>query len=571
MNGKSGKRIGRKQFLAGLATAAAAVMTGGLVKGDWLKEEVASASKPPESLPAPAANVKDFGADPTGRKDSSDAFIRAIQWAENAAAANPAASEVDDDNRRGRARLYLPEGSYLIAKPEALMRKSYKARTLGLTIQGAGRGVTQIVYRNKAKGQYLLYNDDAWMFLGISDIEFVSASADNNFMFSYSEGGAQNYTFERCLWTGTWNEIFHLEGTNTNSEMTWYHCGFTGHVNKAVYVPGKEGSDQFLNYNFFACQFEVSQGDYLVFERGGNINVWGGSLIHRDDTRGGTFFRLLNGSHSGGVQRFLCIGARFEHRNANSRLIECEWNDGTISFISCDMSSQAYRLKPGVNAVFRSVNQKMPSIKFQECALMGQHAYQYLNSSWKSPHNVVYEGCEFAQGEAAEDFIVYRDDDASNHGNAGGQPLVVFRNCRSIGATNETAFFDTDYGFRRNNRAQLTKKLISIKGATGMFPARGGEEVFRLPSGSIILNVKFMCSVGAFTGSGSVDYWLETSESVPTRIASIQAFSAVQGFRQSTDTFFECDSEARCRLKLRAGMGVNDPNPAAHCLIEYIG
>src|SRR5690606_1596086 len=102
VDGKSGKRIGRKQFLAGMATAAAAMLTGGLVKGDWFKEEVASASKPPaskttatEALPAPAANLKDFGADPTGRKDSSDAFIRAIQWAENAAAANPAAADAD--------------------------------------------------------------------------------------------------------------------------------------------------------------------------------------------------------------------------------------------------------------------------------------------------------------------------------------------------------------------------------------------------------------------------------------------------------------------------------------------
>ena len=77
----------------------------------------------------------------------------------------------------------------------------------------------------------------------------------------------------------------------------------------------------------------------------------------------------------------MCIGVRFEHRNANSRLIECEWNDGTVSFISCDMSSQAYQLKPAVNAVFRSVNQKMPSIKFQECTLMGRHTYQYLNTS----------------------------------------------------------------------------------------------------------------------------------------------------------------------------------------------
>lgn len=571
MERHSGKKMGRKQFLIGLAASAAALLTGGVLRDRWAKGDVASASAVPDTIGQTIANIRDFGADPTGRKDSTEAFVRALKWVESSATSNPAASAVGDANRRGRAKLYLPEGSYYIAKPEALMRRSYTARTLGLVIQGAGRGLTQIVYGNDSPHQYLLYNDDAWLFVTIADIEFISANPVNNFMYSYSEGGAQNYTFERCLWTGAWNEIFRLEGTNTNSEMTWYHCGISGRVGKAVYVPAAGGSDQFLNYNFFACQFEVSEGDYLVFEKGGNINVWGGSLIHRDKSAGGTFFKLLNGSHSGGVQRFLCIGARFEHRSPDSKLIECEWNDGTVSFISCDMSSQAFRLQPAVNAVFRSKNEKMPNIKFQECALMGQHAYSFLNTSWKFPHNVVYENCEFAQGMTAADFIIYLNEDGTNRQNVGGQPLVVFRHCRSLAGTDETAFFDSDQGYRRNNRAQLTKKLISIKGPNGAFPAKGGAETFRLPPGAIVLGVNFLCRTGAFAGTGSVDYWIETSEAVPTRIASVRAASPIQGFNQRVDTFFECDTDARSRLKLRAGADVAEPNPAALCLLEYIG
>nr|AYQ73805.1 twin-arginine translocation signal domain-containing protein [Cohnella candidum] len=564
--------MGRRQFLTGVAAAGLALLTGGLLRGKLMPVESASASATPTAQPDKpmAVNIRDFGADPTGKKDSSEAFTRALKFIEDSVSANPAAAAVGDPNRRGRVNLYLPEGSYLVTKPEALMRKSYTTRTVGLTIQGAGRGVTQIVYRNSSAGKYMLYNDDAWMFLTIADIEFVSQNAANNFMYSYSEGGAQNYTFERCLWTGSWNEIFRLEGSNTNSEMTWYHCGFSGAIKRAVYVPAAKGSDQFLNYNFFACQFEVSQGDYLIFEKGGNINVWGGSLIHRDDEKGGTFFKLMNGSHANGVQRFLCIGARFEHRNESSQLIDCGWNDGTVSFISCDMSSQAFRLDPAVHAVFRSANQKMPNIKFQECSLMGKHEFRYSKGSWQAPHNVVYENCEFPQGLAAKDFLVYTAEDGPTGGNAGGQPVVAFRNCRSIGATEETAFFDSDQGYQRSNRAQLTKKLISIKDASGALPARGGQEVFRLPLGAVILNVKFLCTAGAFDGSGPADYWLETSESVPSRIAAVQAASAAQGFRKDEDVFFECGTSARCRLKLRAGPGV-EPNRAAYCLVEYIG
>lgn len=573
MGRHSGKKMGRKQFLAGLAATAAALLTGGAIRNGWAKDNDASASAAPapDTIGQVVANIRDFGADPSGRKDSTEAFLRALKWVESSATANPAASAVGDANRRGRAKLYLPEGSYLVARPEALMRRSYTARTVGLVIQGAGRGLTQIVYSNRESDQYLLYNDDAWLFVTIADIEFISTEPVNNFMYSYSAGGAQNYTFERCLWKGAWNEIFRLEGTNTNSEMTWYHCGIAGRLNKAVYVPGTGGSDQFLNYNFFACQFEVSQGDYLVFEKGGNINVWGGSLIHRDKSAGGTFFKLLNGSHSGGVQRFLCIGARFEHRNASSKLIECEWNDGTVSFISCDMSSQAFHLQPEVNALFRSKNEKMPNIKFQECALMGRHAYSFLNTSWKFPHNVVYESCEFAQGLSAAECIVYLNEDGTNRQNIGGQPLVVFRNCRSLAGSDETAFFDSDQGYRQSNRAQLTKKLVSIKSASGAFPARGGAETFRLPAGAVILNVKFLCRAGAFVGAGAVEYWIETSEATPTRIASVQAASPGQGFNRSVDTFFECDTDARAQLKLRAGAGVAEPNSAALCLVEYIG
>jgi hypothetical protein len=202
---------------------------------------------------------------------------------------------------------------------------------------------------------------------------------------------------------------------------------------------------------------------------------------------------------------------------------------------------------------------------------MGRHEFRYAGSSWKTPHNIVYESCEFVQGLAAKDFVVYTNEGGSGEGNAGGLPLVVFRNCRSIGATQETAFFDSDQGFQDNNRAQLTKKLISIKGAGGTFPVKGGEESFRLPLGSVILNVKFLCRSGAVSSMASADYWIETSDASPVRVASVHAVQANQGFNVNQDTFFECSTEARSELKLRAGSGVDQPNAAAYCLLEYIG
>ena len=61
-----------------------------------------------------------------------------------------------------------------------------------------------------------------------------------------------------------------------------------------------------------------------------------GKILHIDgdseNARGGTFFNFPLNTHPFGVERLLVIGARFELRNRNSKLIHCEWNKGNVSF-----------------------------------------------------------------------------------------------------------------------------------------------------------------------------------------------------------------------------------------------
>lgn len=563
--------MGRREFLISLAAACASFLFGG-----WLGRHLTSSDKKiPDVMTdraiSLALNVLDFGADPSGIRDSSEAFKKALRQIAGAVKANPAAKAAGDRNLRGRIKLYIPEGCYRISQPEALLGHAAEpaGRTLGLVIQGAGKGLTQIYYVNVLPGRYLMSNLDHWMGVTIADLEFISDSEVNNFMYSYSEGGAQNYTLERCLWNGRWKQLFRLEGTNTNSEMTWYHCNFNGSILAGVYVPADKGSDQFLNYNFFACHFEVGQGDFLVFGKGGNINVWGGSFIHYDSKKGGTFFKLLGGAHAMGVQRFMCVGARFEHRNANSKLIECEWNEGTVTFISCDMSSHAYRLTASVQAVFHSLNQKMPIVCFQSCMLMGKHEYRYGIQSWAFQHQVRYDNCEFAQADSADQFIVYTPVDG--HYNAGGRPPIIFNGCRTMGGSFDAGFYDSDLGMHNSNRAMLTPKLISIKDAVGSFPAPGSSEQFRLPQGALILTIRMIGREGSIGKIGAADYWVETSEPFPRRLASVFAASADHGFLVTETPYYECDSPESCTIRLCAGPSAVYPNTAAYCLIEYIG
>lgn len=148
----------------------------------------------------------------------------------------------------------------------------------------------------------MAHNNNAWQFCSISDVEFYSTSTSNHFMRSYSTGQPQSWTFERIRFCGSWGYTFLLEGADTNSEMNWREVDWAGTCTKGVYVPSATGSDQFLNYNFYSCNFEVQEGDFLHFEKGGNITVWGGSYIHIG-ANAGTFFKLLGATHSYGVER----------------------------------------------------------------------------------------------------------------------------------------------------------------------------------------------------------------------------------------------------------------------------
>lgn len=502
----------------------------------------------------------DYGAKGDGVTDDSQAFINAIAYAESKSIADAAGLS----NNRGQVVIYIPPGSYLITQSEALMRSSFTTRTKGLVIKGAGKWVTEILFHPTTTNSYLLNNNDAWLHIDISDISFTCNDSTSNFMKSVSQGGAQNYTFERCVFDGSWNYGFYLDGGNTNSEMTWFHCNFNGSWNTGVYVPAT-GSDQFLNYNFYSCQFEVSQGDFLNFQKGGNINIWGGSYIHYGSTAG-TFFKLYGNSHAYGVQRFLCIGARMEHRNTNSKLIYCEWNDGTVAFVSVDTSSQTQITGAATLAIatFNSINQKMPNIKFDNCSLMGQHVFNQGSNSWATPHNVKYENCEMTNAQKPSDFIVY-----TGNVNYGGQPPIKFENCRGI-SNDQTVIWDTVFNFQKSNRAVTKKKILNIKNGNGQLPlATDSIESFTLPLNSIVTNIFMFSPSGAVSSGANVTFKVQTTEATPTVLGTVSANPYSAGFNYNNQQFFVCSTDQKRMLQLIV-TGADQYNGSGMVLVEYI-
>ncbi|GAA3402049.1 glycosyl hydrolase family 28-related protein [Paenibacillus hodogayensis] len=510
-------------------------------------------------------NVLSKGADPTGGADATAAFESAVTELLSKTTSRP---DIFGVNNEGNAVIELPPGTFVLNADDPRLFSATAIRTRGLVIKGAGRGVTKVLFKPANNDGYLFYNNDKWLHIHMEGITFIGDFTKNtNFMFSFSTGGAQNYTFSMCDFID-FNYGWKLQGNNTNSEYSFYHCGFYGSWNKVVFAEASNASDQFLNYNFFACQFEVTRGDFLHFEKGGNINIWGGSYIHTS-AAGGTFFKLYGGAHSYGVQRFLCIGARFETKYGAGKLIDCKWNDGNVSFISCDADAQAFQsgAESWMVAKFTSTNEKMPVISFDKCNLMGIHEYAYTGNSFKFPHNVSYTNCQFAKKASPSDFILYTPTGTSN---TGGQPPITFHHCRGNGDT-RAVIWNMVYGYNKASTAVLGRHIVSIKGPDGKFPANSGFVDIELPLHAIVTKVTLYAPTGAVTESDSATFTVQTTETVPTVLAQAAPAAHRDGFQVSEEVMFVCDSDKKRKLQLVAGADVSNFNPLALCLIEYIG
>lgn len=478
---------------------------------------------------------------------------------------------------KGKVKIILPPGNFYVTDINVL--SNFTKRTSGFMFSGSGRDITTINFLPSQMNQYLFKNNDAVLQIHFEDITFVgNLSLNTNFMLSTSYGGAQNYTFNRCNFKD-FNKVIDLQGANNNSEFTFNHCGFYGTIKDGVLFVGDVGtssaSDQFLNYNFFACQFEVEAGNFINMKYGGNINVYGGSFIHieydNSNPKGGTFFNLRTNSHSYGVCRLLVVGTRFELRNRNSKLINCEWENGNIEFLNCDMDS--YSQNPNsVNwetAKFLGQN-SFPSIKFDNCSLLGKHHYRYNTEGAKYFNSIVYESCSHSLLSSIEDMYVYSTNPETNFYNYGARPVIKTRDFK-VNAS-KAAIFDANLNGEIHGRAILDKKILSIKNSQGSLPNRNGVEVVKLPPNAIITKVMLYCPSNVVTSGYNTKFTLSTNETVPTILADTSPLNSKysDGFNVQNNLWLVCDTDEKRTLILKDNNNVDQITDKGLCLIEYI-
>lgn len=411
-------RVSRRQLLRGGATIVAATAltahSASAAVGPGRGDPMVGAGRPRRSeLLARVINVADLGAAGDGRTDDSAAFELAYTLA---------ASRVT--RGVGRTVIEIPAGEFLITRPNALLDGVAPLRPAnGLRFTGAGKRMTTIVFRPPTgPGSFLCRNEDIWSNLAFEGMQFRSATPGASFFSSYSTGQAQDYRFTECEWMGEWEFGLALDGTDTNSEMRWEACRVGGGYRRAFLYSGlsrrgqtdPNDQDQFLNYWFNDMKVEYEWGNFLEFPYGGSINCRGGSYIitgTRPESTAeygttSTFFRFPVARHHDSVQRFHAQDIRFEVRNPDARIIDCEWKSGTVHFTDCDDTGLAFKdFAPELRAHRYTVGPRGPLIRYDTCQLVGRHEYRAADRQEPLQAVARYDMC-LLRSHPEDDFVV---------------------------------------------------------------------------------------------------------------------------------------------------------------------
>ena len=571
-----------QQFIGGRVTPAGAVVNHG---GDRYLDRTGGVL--PDSpvgdprfvcLSRGPLNVRDLGAVGDGVTDDSEAFRLAYR-----VAVDRQESGFDGLDRVGRTRIQIPEGRFLLTEPDAMMAATGGPRCAGLRFEGAGANITEVVFAPSAANARLLSNDDVWRAVSWSGITFIGTASTHTWMDSVSHGGAQHYSFSDVTWQGSWGAGIRLAGTNNNSEFVWDRCGVHGDWTDGFLCIGTRtgddagDQDQFLNYWFNDCRVEFRRGYFVNAPYGGSISCRDGSYIL---TEAGTFFHLPQGDHAAGVQRLRVDGVRFETRRPECRIIDSAWKGGIVEFTNCDNSVEShFGMETAVRAHFRSLNDSMPVILWQNCALEGRHKYSYAVDSWRAAPRVKYDSCSIEQHADAHDFLVH---DSLDGMNAGGTPPVVFENCRgstSRGDTLSEVRFDCVVGWQLGKSGSPRRHAARFSSAQGdALPRQDDEDGFLviLPLFSVVTSFRIYKPAGLGTSAAmGVIYMLSTEEDPATVLATVTAPPdtpwvdwAVQ--REAVVAPMTLDNDRKRRLRLTAVNADQRGGPLSFAVLEYL-
>ena len=402
-------------------------------------------------------------------------------------------------NRISKSGIFIPSGEYIIGE-NSLYSNTLSIRLVGLHYFSDGNAILTLA--NGSSG-YAFNNNNSALYVTFSDITFTCLDENTNVIYSYANGGAQDYYFERCNFFGKFKRVFTVRGINNNSEWSFNKCAFDGNFETVLDV---KDSDQFLSYWFDQCKFWLKEGKTLKAMNGGNFNFincdWSGL---NPSTETYQFELIRNTVAPRSVNGFRIINARFELKSDFARVLKTNWAHGSIEIVA-DFSSQlgerGYDLKhfdfdlsgPSTNG-YNALN-----VNFKNSIMAGYHEFNYGGSSWRGIGNILYENCSFPERDTLDGFIKI------NHGtnlNKSGIAIIevknaIFENNHALETepTNDAYNMEVssvDYLPLFSNKG-LKKKYFNIcHSARGGNPINDQEFILNFPeeAESIITKIKW--------------------------------------------------------------------------------
>ncbi len=428
--------IDRRRLLAGgVALAPLALLSAATARGELVTQDPSTDPAGAGADPQLFVSVTDHGAVGDGQADDTEAVRAAVQQV---------LAGRRDDGQLTRA-LILPAGVYRVTKPDALLGSpgdGSSDQVRGLTIQGVGKRSTEVLFDSPAKASddpfdnNLMTAANRLRGLRVSGLSFRSTNPNQSWLYCWSRdgddaslrvpahgvGGNQDFVLQDVEWRGPWKRVIGLDGdqqSNLNSEWAFYNChasnttSFADAFLHSGMSPQFKQQDQFLNYWFFACKFEYGSGTLLRLDKGGFVNVYGGSWIAGiNDDKPATFFAMAPDTHVDSVQNLLVSGTRFELRHSGVRLLDSGWYGPTahLTFLNVSDGSQAFRdwAAQAQTVLLRPRDGRLPTVKFLNSELMGYHQVQGATAG---AGKVVYDGCNFSNvssgGVGPQGFLRY--------------------------------------------------------------------------------------------------------------------------------------------------------------------
>jgi hypothetical protein len=504
-----------------------------------------------------AVNVRWFGAKGNNTTPDTFPFTRIISLA------NTSAKGIGNgnSNRTGQLAIYIPAGQYLITDSIITSSDFSWGRTAGLVFKGDGPYITSIIYTPSSTNP-LFYNNDKVLFLRFEGIYFYGIATTNTTLFySVSSGGAHDYRFNDCAFSGNWQYIFHLTGDNTNSEYSFEKCSMFGSWNSFLY---SATNDQFLNYWFTECKY-WSSSNWCRFPKGGNIKISNCDVSGYQPSSDTYLFELQGATHAYGVCSFVCHATRFELKTVHAKVLYCAWGQGNILFSGCDMESQTGQVSLFNTVFFQLSNVAGPVIQWINCSLMGTHTYNGASNSFEYTARISYDNCLFTQVSTPSAFLI-----RTTSVNSGGVVNVRMYNCRGASTPSAHQLFDTDQGWAGNSRGITSRKIVRIGAANTSSPISGGSETVQLPPGSVITKVWLYNPAGSTANSGPYHFAIRTDESTPTVLGQVTGSTLSSGFNVANDLFFIANSAERRKIKVIDLQNITNTG-TNYFLIEYIG